>query len=110
MSLSRRKAEEKFGLYKAAELKGEDELAVQLEKELNEGGWKIVSGPSGLTIEKVGSGDGFLSGIKGDFFGPRETSDPLVFTGSQKSRGISTTQIVVMSVTGLVLVTGIVLY
>lgn len=114
MKLTRNKAEEKFALYNAAELKGEDELADQLEKELNAGGWSIVTDEEngGLTIQKDSS-DGFLSGIGGNWGNNnfRDTSNPPTYrSGSGASRGMSTGQIVLLSLIGLSVIAGVVIY
>ncbi len=113
MRLTRNKAEEKFALYNAAELKGEDELADQLEKELNAGGWSIVTDKEngGLTIQKDSS-DGFLSGFGGNWNNNfRDTSNPSTFrSNSTASRGITTGQAVLLGLIGLSIVAGVVIY
>jgi hypothetical protein len=50
--MTERKAKEVFSQYMQAEAIGNDTLAIQLEKDLNNAGWYIKSGQDGLTIEK----------------------------------------------------------
>lgn len=50
--MTEKKAREVFTQYMQAEAIGNDSLAIQLEKDLNNAGWYIKSGPDGLTVEK----------------------------------------------------------
>lgn len=50
--MTERKAKELFSQYMQAEASGNDTLAIQLERDLNNAGWYITSGPDGLTIAK----------------------------------------------------------
>ena len=45
-----KKAHELFSQYMQAEIKGNDQLAEDLEAELNKGGYIITAGPEGLVI------------------------------------------------------------
>lgn len=50
--MTEKKAKEVFSQYMQAETIGNNTLAIQLEKDLNNAGWYIKSGQDGLTVEK----------------------------------------------------------
>lgn len=69
--MTEKKAKEIFSQYMQAEAIGNDTLAIQLEKDLNNAGWYITSGPDGLTVSKK------ESAISTDFdwsFAPKEST------------------------------------
>lgn len=45
-----RKAKAIFEEYKSAELSGDDNRAEELEKRLNDGGWRVTHGPDGWVV------------------------------------------------------------
>ncbi len=50
--MTEKKAKEVFTQYMQAEAIGNDTLAIQLEQDLNNAGWYIISSSDGLTIAK----------------------------------------------------------
>lgn len=109
MRITRNKAEEKFALYMEAEMKDNVSLANQLEEELDRGGWKIGTDENGVfgVIPKENL-VGFLSGSN-SWFLPRESQVYPSNSNIKNSQGISTGQIIVISVAGLALITGTIL-
>ena len=53
--MTEKKAKEVFSQYMQAEAIGNDTLAIQLEQDLNNAGWYIISGPDGMTVAKKDS-------------------------------------------------------
>lgn len=53
--MSEKKAKEVFGQYQQAEASGNDTLAIQLERDLNNAGWFITAGQDGLTVARKDS-------------------------------------------------------
>lgn len=53
--MTQKKANELFSQYMEAETAGNDYYSIELEKELNDGGWYITSGPDGLTVARKDS-------------------------------------------------------
>ena len=53
--MTEKKAQELFSRYLQAERIGNDTEAIQLEHDLNNAGWFVVSGSDGLTIARKGS-------------------------------------------------------
>lgn len=70
--MSEKKAQEVFKMQMQAELTGPDQLARDLEKQLNDAGWFITSGPDGPTIKRKDSvlGDSAID----MFYVPKESS------------------------------------
>lgn len=52
--MTEKKAQELFTRYLQAERIGNDTEAIQLERDLNNSGWFVVSGSDGLTISRKG--------------------------------------------------------
>lgn len=70
--MSEKKAQEVFKMQMQAELTGPDQLARDLEKQLNDAGWFITSGPDGPTIKRK---DSALDASAIDmFYVPKESS------------------------------------
>lgn len=69
--MSEKKAQEVFKQQMQAELTN-DALARELEKQLNDAGWYITSGPDGTTIKRK---DGAIDGSAMDwFYAPKEST------------------------------------
>ena len=70
--MSEKKAQEVFKMQMQAELTGPAELARDLEKQLNDAGWYITSGPDGPTIKRK---DTAVDGSAIDwFYAPKEST------------------------------------
>ncbi len=69
--MTEKKAQELFKQQMQAELTNDD-LARELERQLNDGGWYITSGPDGTTIKrKEGGLDGSMVDL---FYAPKEST------------------------------------
>lgn len=69
--MTERKAKEVLRQYLQAEAAGNDTVAIQLERDLNNAGWFITSGPEGLTVAKKGNESNFP--VVSDYL-PRENT------------------------------------
>jgi hypothetical protein len=70
--MTEKKAKEVLGQYMKAEVSSNDTLAIQLERDLNNAGWYIVSGQDGLTVQRK-ENDSLLPNVD-DFYIPKEST------------------------------------
>lgn len=71
--MTEKKALEVFKMQMQAELTGPDQLARDLEKQLNDAGWFITSGPDGPTIKRKDGNTVDVSTVD-LFYAPREST------------------------------------
>lgn len=70
--MTERKANELLKAQLAAEVAGRDAEAESLEKQLNDGGWRITTGPDGPTVVRINKdGDSKIS--FDDYYAPKDS-------------------------------------
>lgn len=99
--MTEKKAQETFAQYMTAEEAGDDALAISLEKDLNDAGWFITSGPDGLTIKKKES---TLPNIDPSLL-PAETSVKPTVTPVEEEKKGSNVWLIVGIVAGVAVLT-----